>query len=355
MTPKAHPIVARMKRANPSLVAGAVKRRTQAALARRGYLVTRIDEEGRRYFEVSHDSDVPLPPGAESHLRADNPRLTELREAYNELDYPAAVPTQWSDDFLKKNLSLAWFRGDNAYVWQLRLFTSSARTRNYLALLDIQARDRLGLLDKLDEDGLFGAYTFTFGERTAVSRDLLDSVNEISYLDAQMGLGSLEAPTVLDIGAGYGRLAHRMTAGLPNLAGYDCTDGVAVSTFLCEYYTGFRQLGDKVRVIPLSEIEKLADSYTVAVNVHSFSECSHDAIRWWLDRIAERDIEWLLIVPNTQGDLLSTEIDGTREDFMPDVLAAGYELADHRPVYESDELREMIDLHDEFFLFRRSR
>lgn len=332
-----------------------VKRGTQRALARRGYLLTRIDEEGQRYFEVSHESDVPLPAGAESFLRADNPRLTELRNAYDGLDSPSAVPTQWSDDFLAKNLSLAWFRGDNAYVWQLRLFTGSAKARNYLAMLDIESRDRRGLLTRLEEDGLFGAFTFEFGERGKVSRDLLDSVNEISYLDEHIGLCDLDAPTVLDIGAGYGRLAHRMVEGVPSLAAYDCTDGVPVSTFLCEYYTGFRQLGDKVRVVPLSEIEKLADRYTVAVNVHSFSEQSHASIRWWLDRIAERDVEWLLIVPNTQDQLLSTEVDGTREDFLPDVLAAGYELADSRPVYQSDELREMIGVEDQFFLFRRTR
>ncbi len=351
----ASPFLARLKRAKPALVKDAVKRRTQAALARRGYLVTRIDEEGMRYFEVSHSGDVPLPAGAEQELRADNPRLSELRAAYDALDHPAAVPSQWSDAFLKQNLSLAWFRGDNAYVWQLRLFTGGARTRNYLAMLDIESRDKLGLLGKLSEDGLFGAFTFTFGDRPPVSRDLLDSVNEINYLDDRIDLASTEGATVLDIGAGYGRLAHRMTEGLPNIARYDCTDGVPVSTFLCEYYTRFRDLDEKVRVVPLSEVHTLADSYTVAVNVHSFSECSHSAIRWWMERIAERDIEWLLIVPNTQGALLSTEFDGRREDFMPDVLAAGYELADHRPVYQSDEMRDMIGLEDEFFLFRRTR
>lgn len=353
MTSSTSPFVARLKRANPSLVADATKRRVRMALARRGYLVSRLDEEGRRYFEVSHEGDIPLPAGAEEFLRADNPRLTELREAYNALDYPSAVPTQWSDAFLKKNLSLAWFRGDNAYVWQLRLFTGAAKTRNFLAMLDIESRDKLGLFKKLKEDGLFGAFTFDFGDRGWMSRDLLDSINEINYLDAQIGLGSLEAPTVLDIGAGYGRLAWRMDEGLPNLGAYDCTDGVPISTFLCEYHLGFREVSDKVSVIPLSEIDRLRDSYTVAVNVHSFSEQSHASIRWWLDRIAERDVEWLLIVPNTYGELLSTEAGGSREDFMPTVLAAGYELADHRPIYQDPEMREMIGLHDEFFLFRK--
>lgn len=353
MSSSANEFVARVKRANPSLVAGAVKRRVQSGLARRGYLVSRIDDEGRKYFEVSHEGDVPLPAGAEEYLRADNPRLTELREAYDALTYPSAVPSQWSDAFLKKNLSLAWFRGDNAYVWQLRLFTGGAKTRNYLAMLDIESRDKLGLFGKLKEDGLFGAFTFKFGDRT-VSRDLLDSINEINYLDEHIGLSSMAAPTVLDIGAGYGRLAWRMDEALPNLGAYDCTDGVPISTFLCEYHLGFRKASEKVRVVPLSEIDTLRDSYTVAVNVHSFSEQTHASIKWWLDEIAKRDITWLMIVPNTPGELLSTEVGGAREDFMPDVLAAGYELADHRTVYGNDDMREMIDLHDEFFLFKKA-
>lgn len=348
------PVLARLRRANPDLVRGWLKRKTQAKLAQAGYLVTRLDEESRKYVEPSHDHDVPLPNGAEEYLRQDNPRLLELREAYNALDHPASVPSQWRDSFLKKNLSLAWFRGDNAYVWQLRLYRGSAKARNYLALLDVESRDKLGLLKKLTEDGLFGAFCFVFGDRSPVSRDLLDSVNEINYLDDQIGLAAMDAPTVLDIGAGYGRLAHRMSEGLPNLARYDCIDGVAVSTFLCEYYLRFRNVPDSVRVVPLPEVDSLADSYTVAVNVHSFSECSLAAIQWWLERISERDIEWLLVVPNTQGMLVSTEISGEHLDFMPAVVAAGYELVDHRPVYQSGELRELIDLHDEFYLFRRS-
>lgn len=347
-------LIAKAKRANPALIKDAVQRRVQMGLARRGILVSRIDAEGRRYFEVGHDSDVPLPAGAEAELRADNPRLTELRNAYAALTYPSAVPSQWSDDFLAKNLSLAWFRGDNAYVWQLRLFTGGAKTRNFLAMMDIESRDKLGLFKKLKEDGLFGAFTFEFGDRV-VSRDLLDSINEISYLEEHIGLSTIENATVLDIGAGYGRLAHRMDEGLDNIVAYDCTDGVPISTFLCEYYTRFRGLSDAVRVVPLSEIDSLRDSYTVAVNVHSFSEQTHASIKWWFEQIGQRDIEWVLIVPNTQGVLLSTEADGSRQDFMPTVVAAGYELADHRQIYSSQEMCEMIGLQDEFYLFRKKR
>lgn len=347
------PTLARIKRANPALIRSWVKRRAKTALVRSGYLITKLDEDSVRYVAPSYSGEVPLPAGAEEALRADHPRLSELRAAYDAIDNPAAVPTQWRDSFLKKNLSLAWFRGDNAYVWQLRLHRGSADLRNYLSLLDVESRDKLGLLGRLHEDGLFGAWMFRFGSRPAVSRDLLDSVNEINYLDAQMGLSTIEDLRVLDIGAGYGRLAHRMSEGLPHLVRYDCTDGVAVSTFLCEYYTRFRGITETVRVIPLTDVATMAERYDVAVNIHSFSECSLAAIEWWLARLAERDVEWLLIVPNTPGELLSTELDGSRRDFRPPVEAAGYELVDHRPIYQNDELRELIGLDDEFFLFHR--
>jgi SAM-dependent methyltransferase len=348
-----NPLVARAKRANPALVRSWVRRQAKAAAARSGYLVTKLDDEARRYARVSHNDEVALPEGAEATLRGDNPELVDLERAYDALDVAASVHTQWRSGWLGRNLSLAWFRGDNAYVWQFRQLRSSAEMRMYLTMLDVESRDRLGLFKKLDEDGLFGAFTFTFGNRPPVSRDLLDSINEINYLDAQMGLSSVEGLRVLDIGAGYGRLAHRMSSSLTNLAAYDCIDGVATSTFLCDYYLGFRKAPESVRVVRLDQWETLADEYDVAVNVHSFSECSLDAIRWWLERIAERNVEWLLIVPNTPGRLLSTEIDGSMLDFEPEVRNAGYELVDTRPIHESDELRKLIDLHDTFHLFRR--
>jgi len=346
-------VLARVRRANPALVRSWTKRKVKSVAARGGYLVTKLDDEARRYARVSHNDAVDLPPGAEQALRHDNPKLVELEKAYDALDIAATSHTQWRSGWLGRNLSLAWFRGDNAYVWQFRQLRSAAEARMYLTLLDVESRDRLGLLKTLEEDGRFGAWTFSYGSRPPISRDLLDSVNEINYLDAHMKLSSIEGLRVLDIGAGYGRLAHRMSAALPNLAAYDCIDGVATSTFLCDYYLDYREAPETVRVVRLDEWETLGEKYDLAVNVHSFSECSMETIKWWLARIAERDIEWLLIVPNTPHELLSTELDGSMRDFSAEVSAAGYELVDERPVFETDELRKMIDLHDTFHLFRR--
>lgn len=347
------PIIAKARRANPSRIRNWTAERVKVAAARAGFVVSRLDDESRHYVRVSHNDDIPLPPGAEATLRGDNPKLLELERAYDAFDVPATVHTQWGSAFLKRNLSMAWFRGDNAYVWQFRQLRSAARAKTYLQLLDVESRDRLGLLDKLDEDGLFGAFTFEYGDRPPASRDLIDSVNEINYLNDHIGLSEIRGLRVLDIGAGYGRLAHRMSTAFPDIAAYDCIDGVPTSTFLCDYYLKFRQVPATVRSVPITEYETLGERYDVCVNIHSFAECSLETIRWWLDRIAERDIPWLLIVPNTPPELLSTESDGSHQNFQHLVEQAGYELVDSRWTHDSDERRDLIGVYDKFFLFRR--
>lgn len=348
------PLVAKARRADAQRTKSWLLNLAREGAAKAGLDVHRLDDETRRYVKVSYNDEIPLPVGAESTLTRENPELVALERAYGELDIPATAHTQWRAGFLKKSLSMAWFRGDNAYVWQFRQLRTAASVRMYLQLLDVEGRDTLRLIRRLPEDALFGAWLFSYGDRPPVSRDLLDSVNEINYLDMHTGLSEIPGLRVLDIGAGYGRLAHRMSAALDNLEAYDCIDGVATSTFLCDYYLRFREAPDTVRVVRLDEHHTLADRYDICVNVHSFAECSLSAIQWWLDRIAERQIEWLLIVPNSPPELLSTELDGSHLDFMPNVLDAGYELVDCSWTHANDELRELISVHDKFYLFRRS-
>lgn len=327
--------------------------RVQRAMQQRGWDLHRIDEETMRYSLTSYNSSVPLPPGAAEYLRADNPYLLELKAAYDALDVRAAAPSLWIDAFVDDQVALPYFRGDNAYVWQYRMLKSAAHARMYLMLLDVQSRDELGLLKRAEDDGLFGAWTFQFGDRAPVSRDLLDSAGELNYLERQLGLSSKSDLSILDIGAGYGRLAHRATEAFGNLQAYDCMDGVAHSTFLSDYYLKFREVPEGVRALRLDRHEDMRGDYSVAVNVHSFTECPYDAIDWWLSRVAERDIEWLFIVPNHPTEFLSTERDGRRRDFSDLIAKAGFTLADSRPRHENDEMRRLIDFHDMFYLFRR--
>jgi len=108
----------------------------------------------------------------------------------------------------------------------------------------------------LVEDDYFGNFVFQIGGKT-ISRDLLDSILEIYFLDRHLGLASAENHrTILDVGAGYGRLAHRLVSALSGAQRYLCTDAVAESTFISEYYLGFRGLDGRACAVPLDEIER---------------------------------------------------------------------------------------------------
>lgn len=288
-----------------------------------------------------------LPDGAEAHLRPDHARIAELEERYR--DHPAAAASRWSSDYIRDQIDLRHFRGDNAFLWQRRM---TSEHQYGLATYYVQRHDRLGLLSRLTEDSLFGAYTYNV-DGMIVSRDLLDSVLELTFLDDHLGIASKPA-AVLDIGAGYGRLAHRATAAFPNLT-YVCTDAVAVSTFLAEYYVKFRG-ADHAQVVPLDEVESAVakQPFDVAVNVHSFSECPLEAIEWWLDLVASADVKNLMIVPNTGTELVSREPDMSPRNFQRAIEVRGFKLAAHTPKYaHSSFLQEHGIFPAHYFLFER--
>jgi hypothetical protein len=301
----------------------------------------------------SADLSRPLPPGAEEELRSDHPRLRELRERYARVEGPLARRTQWSDD-IREELDLTQFRGDNLYVWQLRNVGEDPRLKYHLLLRDVASRDRHELLGRLKEDGLFGCWTFEYPGFPVVSRDLLDSVNELSFLDRHLQLLD-HGLTVLDIGAGYGRLAHRALAASPGLERYLCVDAIPESTFLCDYYLRFRGCTDRAEVIPLDRVDDELGrrSIDVAVNVHSFSEMSLEAVDAWVSRLAALDVPWLFVVPNDADRLLTRESDWTRRDFGPVLAAHGYEPVAVEPVVGDPAFRELTGITDHFFLLRR--
>ena len=305
----------------------------------------------RSTAEELHTSEKPsfvegaLPAGAGEILRWDNPKLAEYERRYR--GHPATASSVWSRQHTHRGIELPYFRGDGAFVWQTRMRTDEVRygLTTYYARL----HDRLGLLELLSEDGLFGAHTYDV-DGIIVSRDLLDSVAELTFLNDEIGLGSRPAG-VLDIGAGYGRLAHRATAAFDQVR-FICVDAVPVSTFVCQYYLSFCGLEGRTRVIPLDEVEHSAEvrSAEIAVNVHSFSECPLSAIEWWLDLLAGSRVQHLLIVPNTDDELLSSEYDGRRLEFMPTIEAHGFELVRKRPKYVHSDFVQKQGIFPSFFL-----
>ena len=212
---------------------------------------TRILHEWQRVcIDRPSRSNWTLPEDAARYLTPDNPKLIELQQRYGACDADVTTPYIWTDRHVRPE-DVAYFRGDNAWVWQVR-----GKNANVLAcalsLYYLKSIDHLGLLDRLAEDDSFGNFTFTVAGRK-VSRDLLESIAEIYFLDRHLGVASRTGFRVLDIGAGYGRLAHRMVGALPGIDRYYCTDAVAVSGFVCDYYLRFRGL-EKAQVVPLDRL-----------------------------------------------------------------------------------------------------
>lgn len=277
--------------------------------------------------------ELRLPDGASEYLVVDNQRLQELRERYAGFQARASIPIVWTDEYVQ-SYGLQSFRGDNCYVWQTK--DPNCDEINYcLSAYYAMAIDELDVLRKNSEDGLFGVHTYQIASR-AFSRDLLDSTIELNFLEKYLKLSRRENLNILDIGAGYGRLAHRTANTLSNLSTYFCTDAVPESTFLSEYHITFRNLEDRVTVVPLDEIEQRIRERNIdlAVNIHSFSECSLEAIEWWLALLAAGKVKKLFIVPNSSdhgGERLALN---SGEDFSALVEKYGYIMKIKAPKYE---------------------
>ena len=310
-----------------------LKRGLRACLGRFGYEAMRradlYDWQIAPRVGFDYNRSAQLPDGAREYLRRHNPKLQELQKRYADFDATVTTPLVWTDELIRDE-DILYFRGDNAWVWQLRGKNNNVISYA-LAAYYIETIDELGLLDELAEDAYFGNYVFDINGRV-VSRDLLDSILEIYFLDRHLGISKNE-PNVLDIGAGYGRLAHRMTRGI-GVKSYTCTDGVAISTFISDYYLGFRG-AERARVVPLDEIEAtLAEQdVDVAVNIHSFSECTAAAVDWWVSLLAARKVPHLMIVPNTLDHGGEQLLTNGRDDMLPILQDKGYRLIAKEPKY----------------------
>ncbi|MEA3003982.1 MAG: hypothetical protein QOH81_2770 [Sphingomonadales bacterium] len=263
-----------------------------------------------------------LPDGASIWLRRDNPVLVDLVARYAAFDSRVIRPVRWTPDKLSDR-DLLWFRGDNAFLWQVRGLNLNPLAYA-LCYYHFLASDEGRLLDRLGEDDLFGVHLFEFNDRP-VSRDLLDSAGEIQFLQRHLGLGSNFA-RVLDIGAGYGRLAWRLEQVFGQAIQVFATDAFAPATFICDYYLRFR--GARTAVVPVDEVDALLSDTPIdlAINVHSFSECSPEAVDWWVERLSAHRVRHLFIVPNagTKGGFECQAADGI--NIEPIVARHGYRL-----------------------------
>ncbi|MCR3752071.1 putative sugar O-methyltransferase [Lentzea californiensis] len=298
-----------------------------------------------------HDPTTPLPPGAAEQLIWENPKLLDLVRRYDEVVSPLNTHSHWADVY-RSDLDLRYFRGDNCYVRQLSnysadLESSMVRYARYLAEFDHRK-----LMERLTEDGRFGCWTAAGPSGTPISRDLLDSVNEICFLDREWQLFDRPGCTVIDVGAGYGRLAHRMAVAVDDLDRYYCVDAVPTSTFVCSYYLEHRGVGKKAPTIPLDRLDELDDTrIDLAVNIHSFAEMPRTAVDAWLGWLSRHDVGHLFLITNTQDTLNSREGGGVWRDATPLLAEHGYHRIRSEIIIRDEPLRLDLGVDDHFQLY----
>jgi putative sugar O-methyltransferase len=304
-----------------------------ACLVRKSAL-EQIQKDTEKFYRPSF-SPTELPAGAREYLSSNNQRLKQLKERYRRYAPEVLRPSRWSEEHVGA-IEIPWFRGDNPYVWQFR--EKNTEGKHMATALYMRSIDRHGWMKTLKEDGLFGAYVFEF-DGGYVSRDLLDSLAELYFLDDLLHVTEWKKENILDIGAGYGRLGYRAVNALLDLAHFYCTDAIPESTFISEYYLRFRK-ADRATVVPLDEIRQAlaATPITLATNIHSFSECTLDAVKWWLNLLCEHAVKYLMIVPDAYSNggnrFLTRETASYDEkqmkDYLPELQARGYRLVEKR-------------------------
>jgi SAM-dependent methyltransferase len=296
-----------------------------------------------------------IAPADRAALRTTNPALAALRQRYSGLQDLIGTAPFWRPGYIGEQ-DLLYFRGDNCYVWQFQ--DNNTPEKYALTYLYLRAIDTPGLFDVLTEAGDYGVFTFPTGESDKdgndilVSRDLLDSVCELLFLERVLEISHRPGLKVLDIGAGYGRLAYRAVTALSNIDTYFCIDAIPESTFLSQYYLS-EKAAETTRVIAFDAQEDLIPgTIDLAVSIHSFSECSIEAVDYWLSRCVDLQIEYLFIVPNVSGEGTNAVrlMNGT--DISPLLAQRGYQLCHSEPKYRNPQVQKYGVSPKWYYLFR---
>jgi SAM-dependent methyltransferase len=219
----------------------------------------------------------------------------------------------WKDWQDRVMASLPNFCADKIYVDQDSIPEEDFRR----VAKEVQLMQNWTDLAGRNRDKEFGARTVDTPEFGDVTRMWLDSCIETDFLRRNLlQRGWMEDYEILDIGAGYGRLAVALNSLLLSCT---CVDAVPISTEICRHYC--HRFAPDVKVLALDEFLAGADDlrFDMAINVHSWSECSVEQTRRWVKLLKEMKVRWLFtVVHGTKrgGDAYMTWQD-PRESFRP--------------------------------------
>lgn len=162
-----------------------------------------------------------------------------------------------------------------------------------------QVAHTVALLGQIDPDGK--TRDAQFGGRLVetclgpVTRMWLDSNIEYHFLKKH--LPTLSSARVLDIGAGYGRFAVSLE---PFVATIDTVDAIPISTEVSRKY--LHRFAPFARVHAIKEFmqEDHAGLYDLAINIHSWNECTREQVENWVRVLVEAKVPHLFTVSHGQ-------------------------------------------------------
>lgn len=231
-----------------------------------------------------------------------------------------------------KTIDLTRFRAHDQYVSQPNSYHYEGIWRH---LMQEGECDRMRAMG---EDGSHGCRVERIGD-WKVSRDLLDSLLEIRFLERN--LPRFGVRTLLDIGAGYGRLAWRLQQTHPELE-VTCTDDVNVSRDACATYRSYRRGHWSMTMEP--------ETYDVAVNIHSWPECTTDEVADWLTFLLQRRVPWLFVIPHDAAFSNDDAYDGGVNDRLADREGREFRSVIEAHTYRECAYQELFGRH--YYLFR---
>jgi hypothetical protein len=115
----------------------------------------------------------------------------------------------------------------------------------------------------------------------------------------------------------------------PRVGAFYCVDAVPISTRLCQQYT--QRFNPEVTVLSLPAFIALRHKIhpDLAINIHSWNECSYEQVERWLEVLREMGVPWLFTVSHGQLDARIQRAyytwGGTQPSFRP-LLQEQFEL-----------------------------
>ena len=186
-------------------------------------------------------------------------------------------------------------------LFVLQSCTNPAEVEHVLSI--VKRNGELIDVDGSQRDAQYGAMLFDtkYGK---VTRMWADSNVEYDFLQRHLNKFFLQNATVMDVGAGYGRLAVSMS---PHVKQFIAVDSIPVSVACCKDYVATWARTDNIQILSVEDLylmykQNKVPKIELAMNIHSWNECSLETIEEWLQTLVKFNTDFLFTVSHGQLD-----------------------------------------------------